>query len=54
MDGQKVQLDIRKHGGGLMMLVIVFVISGKYGRSGDRKTSKKKYPEGIIGLWQIQ
>ena len=42
MDGQKAQLDIGKHGGGLMMLVIVFVINGNYGRSGDRKIKVKR------------
>lgn len=31
-DGQKAQLDIKKHGGG-MILIIVLVISGNYGKS---------------------
>ena len=40
MDGQKAQLDIKKHGGGLMTLVIVSMRNGNYERIGNRKTSK--------------
>ena len=29
MDGKKAPLDIQKHGGAMMMLVILLVISGK-------------------------
>ena len=41
MEGQKVQLVIKKHGVG-MMLVIVLVRSRNYGRSGK---GKQKYGE---------
>ena len=43
-DGQKVQLDIEKDGG-RMMLVIVLVRNVKFGRSENRNTSKEKYLE---------
>ena len=33
VDRQKVQLHITKHGGGMMMLVIVLVKTKNYGRS---------------------
>ena len=32
MDGRKAQLDIKKHEGGMIMLVIVLVRSVNYGR----------------------
>lgn len=45
VDEQKTQIDIKKHGDGMMMLVIVLVGSINYGRIGIRKTSKEKYLE---------
>ena len=40
MDGQNAQLDIKKHGSGMMMLLIVLVRSRNYGNA-----SKEKYLE---------
>ena len=45
MDGQKAQLDIKKHCGGIMMLVVVLVRRGNYGRIGGKETNKEKYLE---------
>ena len=41
MDRQKAQLDIKKHGG-RMMLVIVLMRSVNYGRSGNRGTQQRR------------
>ena len=47
MDGQKAQLDIKKHGGRMTVLVIVLVRSQNYGRNGWKQgnSSKEKYLE---------
>ena len=37
VNGQKAQLDIKKHGSGMMMLVKVLVRSRNYGRNGNRE-----------------
>ena len=42
MDGQKVQLDIEKHGGGMMMLLKELLRSGNYGRSGNRERQVRR------------
>ena len=38
-------VDIKKHCGGMMMLVVVLVRRGNYGRIGGRETNKEKYLE---------
>ena len=47
MDEQKAHLDIKKHGGGMMILVTVLMRSRNYGRSGWKQgnSSKEKYLE---------
>ena len=38
----KYQLDIRKHGGGMMMLVIMLAKGGNYVRSGNREAQVRR------------
>ena len=42
VDGQKVQLDINKHGDGMMILVILLVRRGICGRSRNRETQVRR------------
>ena len=42
IDGQKTQLSIKKHGGGMMILVIELVRSRIFGRSRNRETQLKR------------
>ena len=42
VDGQKTQLDIKKHGGGMMVLVIVLVRSGNYRKSKNRRNQVRR------------
>ena len=44
-NGQKVQLDIKEDGSGMMILMIMLVRIVNYGRSGNGNTSKEKYLE---------
>ena len=42
VDGQKAQLDIKKHGSGMMMLVIVLVRSGNHEMSGNMEIQVRR------------